>query len=181
MRVLALVVVLGVGSCTVGSSPPPGGGQQVDAPAGSAIDAPAAPTDATLVGDGGTPDGGFACRNAVAAVGNGHHNPGMNCFAACHNHGFTVAGTLYTTAAGTAPLAGATITVTDAAGRAVDIVSQSNGNFYTSAAVTFPVTAHASQCPSIQMMGAQVAATGAGCNQAGCHAAAGGAGRIHLP
>jgi len=121
---------------------------------------------------------GFACRNKVASVGSGHHNPGQDCQGSCHNHGFTLAGTIY--ASTTTPLSGASITVTDAGGKSFDIVSQANGNFYTSQTIRFPVTVTASDCPSVAPMVAQVTATMDGCNQGGCHVT-GGQGRIHLP
>ena len=39
--------------------------------------------------------------------------PGKSCFQSCHNHGFTLAGTLYTNATGNTGFVGATMTVTD--------------------------------------------------------------------
>jgi hypothetical protein len=73
--------------------------------------------------------------------------------------------------------------VKDAAGRTFDIVSQTNGNFYTSNAVQFPVTIVASECqlsptPQVMMMALQNG--DAGCNKSGCHTST-GQGRIHLP
>jgi len=124
----------------------------------------------------------FACRNPVApAPANGHHNAGQDCQQGCHNHGFTFSGTLYTSAAGAAILAGATITATDAAGKVVDVVSNTNGNFYSSTPVTFPLTMHVSSCPTIQQMSATVTAADGGCNKTGCHVAGGSPGRVHLP
>ncbi len=128
----------------------------------------------------GTDAAGFACRNKVAGVGSGHHNPGQDCQGSCHDHGFTLAGTMFAAASGATPLAGATVTVVDAAGQTVDVVSQSNGNFYTSQAIAFPVTVTASVCPSIAPMLAKVTATMDGCNKGGCHVA-GAQGVIHLP
>jgi hypothetical protein len=110
-------------------------------------------------------------------LGNGHHNPGQDCMNACHNHGFTVAGTVYTTANSNTAVIGATITVKDANGQTVDIVTQQNGNFYTSTPVVFPLTVMASSCPAASKMTAQVAQGGGGCNQSNCHSAM----RIHLP
>ena len=95
----------------------------------------------------------------------------------CHNHGFTLSGTIYN---GTTALSGASITVKDAANNTFDMVSQANGNFYTSNAITFPVTVTASLCPDVRPMTAQVMAGNGGCNKTGCHQA-GAQGPIHLP
>ncbi|HUS30813.1 MAG TPA: hypothetical protein VMZ53_20020, partial [Kofleriaceae bacterium] len=127
------------------------------------------------------PSGAFQCRDKqpLTAVGDGHHHPGENCLNACHNHGFTLAGTMTTTATATTPFVGASITVKDANGVTFDMVTQANGNFYTRAVVTFPVTVTASACPSIHAMSGTV--TAGGCNKTGCHSATGGAGHITLP
>jgi hypothetical protein len=157
-------------ACTPGDitgNPGPGGG------ADAAADTPDA--------DPAVPDGGAsaACVPAVSGVGSGHHNPGQTCIA-CHagNSGpdFTVAGTLYDSANGAAPLAGGTITVTDANGAVTTIVSQTNGNFYSSAPLTFPIRIEASRCPDTSAMSSTAAA--GDCNSGGCH---GAANRIHLP
>jgi hypothetical protein len=130
--------------------------------------------------DAGTDAVGFACRNKVASVGSGNHNPGEDCQGSCHNHGFTLGGTIFTAANSTTPLVGATVTVVDAAGKTVDVVSQRNGNFYTSQSLAFPVTVTASDCPNIAPMVTKVTATMDGCNKGGCHVA-GAQGVIHLP
>jgi hypothetical protein len=98
----------------------------------------------------------------------------------CHNHGFTLSGTLFAAPTGTTPLVGASITVVDANGAMFDMVSQRNGNFYTSNPVAFPVTLTASRCPDVQQMSAMVATGNGGCNKTGCHAT-GAQGQIHLP
>lgn len=101
----------------------------------------------------------------------------------CHNHGFTLAGTLYSTSSGGAAVAGASITVKDATGQKFDMVTQANGNFYTSNAVTFPVTVYASECQisqTSQVMLTGLTTNGRGCNQGACHSTS-GQGRIHLP
>ena len=131
--------------------------------------------------DAGVTDAaGFACRNKVASVGSGQHNPGQDCQGSCHNHGFTLAGTIYAAANTATSLSGASITITDAGGKSFDVVSQANGNFYTSQAIKFPVTVTASACPSVAPMITQVTATMDGCNKGGCHVT-GAQGRIHLP
>jgi hypothetical protein len=136
-------------------------------------------------GGGGGIDGGsaaptFKCRDKVASVPDGHHHPGENCADACHDHGFTFGGTLYAGANSTTPVAGATITMSDPLGNTFDIVTQANGNFFTSVAVSFPLTITASLCPDIKQMPKTVTADLGGCNQGGCHVP-GAEGRIHIP
>jgi hypothetical protein len=164
------LVFLVAAACTVGTVegvPDPAADPGVDASA----DDP--PVDAADV----------ACRDAVTPVGSGEHNAGQACIA-CHagNAGpdFTLAGTLYTDAAGAAPLAGATITITDANGATFDMVSQQNGNFWTAEPLAFPVHVVASRCPDTQPMSGAIAAAG-DCNAGGCHASGAAQGRIHLP
>lgn len=138
------------------------------APDGGAADS------ATATGDAAT----FACRNRVTAgLGDGHHNPGQDCQNGCHNHGFTLSGTIYSAGAA---LSGATITVKDDTNNTFDIVSQANGNFYTINAVVFPITVVASSCPDVAPMASKITAGNGGCNKSGCHVA-GAQGRIHLP
>jgi len=132
--------------------------------------------------DGGTTqtDGGtssFACRPATSANGNGHHNAGADCWQ-CHS--FTVAGTLYSSASGGSAVAGATITVVDANNQTLDLVTGTNGNFYTNSSVAFPIKLYASSCPTVNMMVSQMTSTNnnnGGCNQSSCHSST----RIHLP
>ena len=151
---------------------------------GITIDDPGPNTATPDAGGGGGIDAGsgapgFTCRNQVNNPGSGNHHPGEDCQGPCHNHGFTLAGTIFSGAAAT-PMIGATITAVDAAGKTIDIVSRTNGNFYTSQSIAFPVTVTASDCPSVAPMITKVTAAMAGCNQAGCHVTA-AQGRIHLP
>lgn len=99
----------------------------------------------------------------------------------CHGIGsaprFTVAGTLYKPN-GTA-LSGATITVVDSANTKVNLVTHRNGNFYTARTLRFPIRVVASKCPDAAEMVDEV--NDGNCNKAGCHASAGGTGRITLP
>src|SRR5690606_12960377 len=88
---------------------------------------------------------------------NGHHNSGRSCFQNCHNHGFTLAGTLYTNATGNSAFGGATISITDAANQSFDLVVNSNGNFFTNRQITFPVLVIASACPTAVRMDASSA------------------------
>jgi hypothetical protein len=129
-------------------------------------------------GDSGssTDSAGFQCRNQLPAPSSGHHNPGQDCMGPCHNHGFTLAGTLFNNGAA---VVGASITVTDASNATFDMVTMTNGNFYTSRTIAFPAHVIASSCPDIAMMSGTVA-QGQGCNKNGCHVA-GAQGQIHLP
>jgi hypothetical protein len=86
----------------------------------------------------------------------------------------TAAGTLYTTAAGAAAVAGATVTITDSTGAKITMVTGSAGNFYTSSTISFPATVQVSKCPDIATMPTTI--TVGSCNN--CHTAAM---RIHLP
>jgi hypothetical protein len=167
MRSICLAAMFGM-ACTVGAVPPYG-----STDGGATEPTPTPPTPG---------NNGSGCRSTVTTnIGDGHHNAGQDCMNACHNHGFTLAGTLFN---GSAGASGGTITVTDNAGSSFDLVSQANGNFYTTQPVAFPVTVFASRCPSIHNMPGTVSATAgtsaAGCNQSGCHEPAAGAGPIHL-
>lgn len=155
-----------------------GGGNPADAPGGTGTDG--------RPGDGGMmmidAPAPFTCRNKVTPLDNGHHNQGQDCQQSCHNHGFFLSGTAYTSPAGGTALVGATITFIDANGFVGDTQTSQNGNFWWAALpIAFPVKIYLSSCPDIQQMGTMVDATGAGCNKAGCHAGGGSAGRIHLP
>ena len=134
--------------------------------------------DAAPVGGGGA-DAGNGCIDKQASPGSGHHNAGQDCMNGCHNHGFTIAGTVYAAVNGGTPVVGATVHVVDANGQKLDIVTQDNGNFYTSTPVAYPITVLATECPNIQPMTATVAGPGpTGCNKSGCHSSGN---YIHLP
>ena len=70
-----------------------------------------------------------------------------DCLGSCHNHGFTLAGTLYESATDNTGYAGATITIVDNNGTSYPLVVQANGNFYTTAAIAFPVTSQRRRLP----------------------------------
>lgn len=174
---MSRAVVLAAALCACsGELPPPGGPD--DAATGGVIDAPRADARGLMWVDA-PPGGGntIPCKDPVAPVPNlGHHNPGKSCFQNCHNHGFTLAGTLYTNATGNTAFGGATITVTDAANVTFDLVTNVNGNFYTNRAITFPVLVVASSCPSAVRMVAS--SPNGNCNA--CHV--GGTNeQMHLP
>jgi len=167
MRALVFVVLTGCVGAIEGSGPT---GQNPDGGTGGQHDAKVLPPDAPTV----------ACRNPVATVGNGHHRPGEDCQSGCHNHGFTLSGTLMSSGTATTPVVGATILVKDAAGTMFEMVSQQNGNFYTGNAMQFPVEVVATSCPNTRGMVAKVTAGDGGCNKDGCHTPT-ATGYVHLP
>jgi len=171
----ALLVCLA--ACTAGDLGP-GSGSQSGA-TDAQIDGHTGPVWVdSSVGSGGGPFPG--CRNMVSGVGNGEHNTGRNCMDGCHNHGFTLAGTVYTSPSNNTGYAGATITIIDAQNRMIDVVVQANGNFYTSQSIAFPALVMATSCPYGVMMNGQI--NSGACNTGACHAQSGGAaGQIHLP
>lgn len=142
-----------------------GGGGQVPDAARVTIDAPATTGDAA------------GCKPANILHGDGHHNPGMDCMGGCHNHGFSVAGTLYMPD-GVTPANDATVTIVDANHNAQDLAVGWNGNFFSYLPVAYPITISASLCPNTQMMVTQP--TAGGCNATGCHAPGGAQGVAHL-
>jgi hypothetical protein len=166
--------------CVGGLPPDPGSAGPPDARgagsgSGGASDA-GLHIDAGALGDAAP----FKCRDLVTTgIDNGHHNPGQDCQSSCHDHGFYLSGTLFSSASGGNPVVGAAITYIDAKGETGDMRSGANGNFWWTLPVTFPVTLIASSCPTIAPMTATIS-SGEGCNRTGCHTASGGAGRIHL-
>jgi hypothetical protein len=131
---------------------------------------------------GGGDDGGVMgppdmtdCIPVSAKALDGNHNAGMDCLT-CHNgtvdgaSQFYVAGTLFSAATGTTGLAKATIRITDAAGKIIDLVTATDnapGNFYIDTPVTFPIHVEASSCPSTMRMPDAVQTNGGSCNS--CH------------
>jgi hypothetical protein len=169
---LVSIAALACGGCFIGAgseTPPPIGSPDARPPAD------ASPPDAVPAA---------VCRNAEGTTLDGHHHPGLDCMAGnCHGPGgsgeapaFTLAGTIYKQAAGTDPLPYASITIVDAMGTKLDITTTLNGNFYTSQTLVAPLKVHASKCPDLVPMVAQVQF--GSCNA--CHTA-GKDGPIHLP
>ena len=116
---------------------------------------------------------------------NGNHNAGVSCIqSGCHNQSrgavsgpMTIGGTLYSALNGGTAVRQATIHVIDANGVDVKISTATNGNFWSTQAVAFPVTVRASLCPNVdQKMASPVTAGNGSCNS--CH---GNGNRIHLP
>jgi hypothetical protein len=117
-----------------------------------------------------------ACINSMSNGGDdGHHNAGQDC---TNCHGFTIAGTVLAGASSATAVSNAVIDIEDATGSDFQLISATNGNFYTSVSFVFPVRVRVSKCPSNEVMTDLVVEPGGGCNQSGCHAAGN---RIHLP
>ncbi len=131
--------------------------------------------------DGG--GNGNVCETIVTPAPDGHHNPGTSCIASgCHDGNtagaprFSIAGTLYTSKAGTAPRPGATIIIPTGGGNPLELVVAGNGNFWTATPMTVNTKPKASGCPNLVQM--PTATTSGNCNSAGCH---GAGSRIALP
>lgn len=120
-----------------------------------------------------------ACIKQVAPVTDGHHNAGLDCMS-CHNANnpnisqFTAAGTLYTALVGGNAVAGATVEVTDSAGKVLPLLTGTNGNFYTEQPLQPPLIVRATACPADLHM--QSASQTGACNS--CH---NGTNQIHVP
>lgn len=139
------------------------------------IDASNDTPDAAL--DAPMTDASLPCKPPNIIHGDGHHNPGMDCLGGCHDHGFSVAGTVML-ADGVSPAVNATVTVIDATGNPQDLIVGDNGNFFSYFPVLYPITIRASMCPSTQFMVSQP--TTGGCNATGCHEPGGVQGPAHL-
>ncbi|HEY5947414.1 MAG TPA: hypothetical protein VIV40_18045 [Kofleriaceae bacterium] len=174
MAAVRVIALLALSGCVGGVSGGGGGSDSGTADPDAKVDAPKLMWIDASNGGGTT----LPCKNAATPPGDGHHFPGKNCFDGCHNHGFTLAGTLYTNSTGNTAFPGATITIIDANNKSIDIVTNLNGNFYTTQAIAFPVLTFASSCPSSTKMNVAVAATGRGCNT--CHVG-GTNDQLHLP
>jgi hypothetical protein len=138
------------------------------------------------------------CETISATPPDGHHNPGMSCVAAaCHLIGntrpnappYTYAGTLYTTAAGTTALAGATIFVKMGATEK-KVITATNGNFWmsplpagldppTNAATATTMASGCAAAPMAVPMSGMLVQGGGNCNN--CHKNGGTTSPIHLP
>ncbi len=142
-----------------------------------------APADDAGTEDPAAPDAAVeeaACLPPAAVAPNGNHNAGLACLS-CHTGTgaprWTLAGTLYASAAGGTPIGNATIVIVDNNGVEHSLATASNGNFYTNQALAFPVSVKASKCPDEKAMTGKPAV--GDCN--GCHTANAAQGRIHLP
>jgi hypothetical protein len=90
---------------------------------------------------------------------------------------FTIGGTLFSAVTGGTAVAQATIHLVDGANNDIKLSTATNGNFWTTQAITFPVKVRASLCPNTdQSMASQVSA--GNCNMTGCHTSTF---QVHLP
>jgi hypothetical protein len=147
---------------------PPGGDPPPDAPADANEGDPVVADAAVDAGDDF-----FVCREPVTEnLATGRHNAGRNCME-CHSAAgpgprWYAAGTVFVDGAGSAPRPGVTITIQDATGKRIDLVTARNGNFWTPEPLEYPLFTFASSCPSLQSMGPEVPASSLGaCNS--CH------------
>jgi cytochrome c553 len=114
----------------------------------------------------------------------GQHNAGQDCIG-CHNANGGVPANTYFTIAGTVVdangggIAGATVVVTDNNQAQKRLVTATNGNFYTTDTIAFPVTVKVTSCPTTKKMTAQVQSSGGSCNS--CHANGGSQPPLTLP
>jgi hypothetical protein len=120
-----------------------------------------------------------ACIPPATPTAGGMHNAGQACLG-CHNgngaKAFTAAGTIYSGGGGAS---GVTIEITDSKGVKVTLVSAASpsnavGNFYTSQALSPPLTVTASSCPDTVHMNSKPSS--GDCNS--CH---NGSSEIHIP
>jgi hypothetical protein len=126
------------------------------------------------------------CKDAKDNQATGEHNPGLDCQAGnCHGPAsqnpaapqWTISGTLYAAPTGATIVKYGIVSIVDADGVKIDLVTAQNGNFYTSAPLKFPVRVYASKCPAIKEMSGSVLQ--GSCNA--CHTAASATGQVSLP
>jgi hypothetical protein len=170
----AAIAVISV-SCASGNTERPDARPSPHGDANSQRDAPA--SNDGHIADASFDDAAPPCKPPNIIHGDGKHNPSMDCMSGCHDHGFSIAGTLYA-ADLTTPATNATITIVDANNFSQDIIVSSNGNFFSFLPVTYPVTVSASLCPDSTAMVTHP--TSGACNASGCHEPGGVQGAIHL-
>lgn len=139
-------------------------------------------------GGGGPVDAAVACTELDPnANTSGFHAAGYDfqfgngcAFGQCHNGSssprWTISGAVFTQQTGGQPVRGATVYITDSTGRGTELVTASNGAFWTQEVLSPPYTTYVSGCPSTLEM---VATATGNCNAGGtCH---NGDNRIYLP
>jgi hypothetical protein len=114
---------------------------------------------------------------ALGTQVDGHHNPGQNCMGACHNHGFTFAGTVVDGSG--LPVSGAEVRLVDSAGQGISVYAGTNGNFYSLQAWSGTAMVGARNAANTQLMAQSLTSSQGGCNS--CHATGGATTPIHLP
>lgn len=132
----------------------------------------------------------YDCKDPVTSnLPDGNHNPGKDCQGSCHDHGFTIAGTVFMDASASAPAVGATVTAYDGK-KTITMVTASNGNFYTKETFDTPISLQhpyqvwVSSCPDVEIMPDSIdmpnSNTATSCNQGVCHNNQAGTGVITL-
>jgi hypothetical protein len=170
----------GTGAMMVGTT---GGTEDAGPDAAAGATGPATPPNTSSTVFANAPP--FAAGTGVS----GHHNAGQDCNQGCHNHGFTIAGTLFdSTGAG---IGGAEVRLVDSTGQVISIYTAtggSQGNFYSKKSFVGPAHIGVRDAASTQTMITAIqstaqapASTGGACNA--CHCAGGGCtiAAIHLP
>lgn len=76
---------------------------------------------------------------------------------------------MFDSSGGLLPKPGTTFHLIDANGTDVIVASQTNGNFYSTDLVTFPVVVFQSLCPDVKPMINPIHDTEGSCNTTGCH------------
>jgi hypothetical protein len=118
--------------------------------------------------------GAPAFASSVAAS---THNARQDCMGGCHDHGFTLAGTL-TDGKGNG-VAGAEVRLVDASGKVISVHTGSNGNFHSSTPFAGPAKVGARDATNKALMVTTLQPASGGCN--GCHATGATTAPIHLP
>jgi len=121
----------------------------------------------------------------------GNHEAGHDCMSSCHNHGFTLAGTLFD--ANGAGVGGAEVRLVDANGKVISVYTDnrggsSQGNFYSSQAFVGPAHVGTRNATNLQDMHTAIqstaqtpASTGGACNACHCTGTGCTVAPIHLP
>jgi hypothetical protein len=113
------------------------------------------------------------CAEPVPPTGDGHHRAGDDCLS-CHRQGgdatpYTFAGTLYADSGGTAAAPGVTLHLLNGDGALVTVITEGNGNFWSTEAIAMPAVAFVARCPEPEPMVTPLGERDLGCNRAGCH------------
>lgn len=170
------LIALGSGACADDGSDTGGTGG-----VGTAMGGGTGIAGAGALGGGaaiGGATGGVTTPSCIAAASPSPvaMRPGEACLT-CHATQapvLTLGGNVFDSATGTNAVAGATVTIVDAANAITTLVTGTDGSFYTGKAIAYPAKVAVSKCPDTAAMVSTV--TTGDCNS--CH---GAAMRIHLP
>jgi hypothetical protein len=109
--------------------------------------------------------------------------PGSNCMS-CHTGGdapaFTAAGTVFAGGDLTVGVGGATVTITPATGRPVELITRASGNFYTNLPLTPPLTIVVSAGGFTNPMSSSASSGACGACHAPAATGAGARARVHV-